>query len=565
MTLMPDPSIDPTAEAEPQLALAPVAHADPDKAVDEDEERRRKARANLMMRIAEHVDLPTVKESIGHVRKVARSERAHLSQLSDLVLNDVGLSSKLLRIINAAYYTTGGAGSITSMQRAVALMGFESVEMLAASLMLFERVPKGRDGEAVRDACSNALMSGWLAQQLCHSSRHVEAVYLPALFLNLGEMLVSLHAPVEARIIKKKVKDALGKSRRLDQPQQGDLAPATQAPTEPSRRQLHEATQWAARDVIGMTFEELGVEVARQWGWPEPLANQLRCLYADDASQEVEEHNYTRALCTAAADLAASLNALPVVGPEEELAMARQTCMRQFGDTWGTALNLDGDLLQSVGQWATEQQETIADYLDIAPPNANGERKTSRHGVAFQPKRPPVLNGPDRISKGLEHAYKGMQKSQELAAPMDELIEQLMVDLQEALRLQRIIVCLADTVQGGLRGVKGHGHRAPTVSSVFHVPLGGSQDLFSVLCANARDAIVSDAADPVIWKRLPSWFFQKVGARTFGVLPLTHRFQVRGMIYVDRQMANSLVLTDAELKQLQGVRDHLLRIMVEET
>ena len=120
-------------------------------------------------RISEHADFPTLRDSIGGIQKISRSERAHLNQLSGLVLNDVGMTSKLLRIINAAFYVSVGGGSITSMDRAVALMGFESVGMLAASLMLFEKAPKGRDGEAVRHACSRALLAGLLAQQLCHS------------------------------------------------------------------------------------------------------------------------------------------------------------------------------------------------------------------------------------------------------------------------------------------------------------------------------------------------------------------------------------------------------------
>lgn len=528
----------------------------------EKEDEQRKALANLMMRIAEHVDLPTVKESIGKVRRVVHSDRSHINQVSDLVLNDVGLSGKLLRIINAAFYSTGGAGSITSIQRAVALMGFESVEMLAASLTLFDRVPKGRDGDSARESCRHSLMAGWLAQNLCNSARHVEAVYLPALFVNLGQMLVSMHAPASARLIKKKIKDALARQTQLRQSESDTPSESTNLIL-PTQQQLHEITQQAARDIFGVTFEDIGVDVARQWGWPQVLANQLRSFYGTDPGQVAENTNYIRALCTAASEFASALNALPVDGSRDVLADAQSECLQTFYSTWGQALSLDKERLQSVAELAFEQREIIADFLEIAPEKSADLGMQTRFALPFQPKRVPMLAGPNRVSVGLNHALKVMENSIETAAPFEEVIQQLMFDLFEVLRLQRVVVCLRDSAAGGLRGAAGHGSRALTVSTAFQVPLGESPDLFSVLCASARDAIVTDSADPVILKHLPPWYFQKVGARTFGVLPLTHRYKVRGLIYVDRQMAGSLVLTDAELKLLQTVRDRLLKIMID--
>ena len=137
----------------------------------------------------------------------------------------------------------------------------------------------------------------------------------------------------------------------------------------------------------------------------------------------------------------------------------------------------------------------------------------------------------------------------------------MMLDLLEALSLQRVVVCLRDAAQGDLKGKTGSGLRAPAVTAAFHVPLAGSPDLFSVLCTNAKDALVADAGDPVVSKRLPPWFLQKVGARTFVLLPMTQRATVHGLIYVDRQMAGSLVLTEAELTLLKSVRDHLMLAM----
>lgn len=528
-------------------------------------QRREKALARLMHRISEHADFPTLRDSIGGIQKISRSERAHLNQLSGLVLNDVGMTSKLLRIINAAFYVSVGGGSITSMDRAVALMGFESVGMLAASLMLFEKAPKGRDGEAVRHACSRALLAGLLAQQLCNSTRHVESVYLTALFMNLGKMLVVMHFPNDARAIKAKTEEAVAVLVRQAEANAAlHTGAVKQAPQGPSASQVHDVQERMAKEVLGLTLEELGMEVAKQWGWPDNLAQHLRCLYPTDPAREATPEEYLRVLCTAASDLSDDLHKLPRKGKVEDVVAARDACMQRFGQAMGVALKLDPESLPALGELAVDKWADISELLGIRP-DAGQDGAAGKAGSAvdsgFQPKRPPAVRGPDRIAQGLAHALKGLAEAATSYAPLDHVLEQLMADLTEALLVQRVIVCMRDPAQGHLRGHVGSGARAAAVISAFHVPLGGSADLFSVLCLNAKDALISDAADPSIGKRLPPWYPQKVGAKTFVLLPLAQQATVHGLIYADRQLAGSLVLSEKEMALLKTVRNHLLVAM----
>ncbi|MFY8086697.1 MAG: hypothetical protein ACOVOG_05740, partial [Rubrivivax sp.] len=102
----------PDAATETPAASGVTAEGAPKPAKQDEEvdeaERRAKALARLMHRISEHADFPSLRDSIGGIQKIARSDRAHVNQLSGLVLNDVGMTSKLLRIINAAFYVSVG-------------------------------------------------------------------------------------------------------------------------------------------------------------------------------------------------------------------------------------------------------------------------------------------------------------------------------------------------------------------------------------------------------------------------------------------------------------------------
>ena len=88
--------------------------------------------------------------------------------------------------------------------------------------------------------------------------------------------------------------------------------------------------------------------------------------------------------------------------------------------------------------------------------------------------------------------------------------------------------------------------------------MGRSADLFSVLCAQGRDTLISDSADEVIARRLPDWYAARVGAATFLVLPLKVSGRVVGMVYGDRQEARSLVVGPRHLSLLEALRNQLV-------
>jgi len=80
---------------------------------------REQALARLLTRISSHADFPSLKESISSIQQIVRSEQAHMRALTEGVLKDVALTTKLLRLINSACYRAVGAGSISSVQRAL--------------------------------------------------------------------------------------------------------------------------------------------------------------------------------------------------------------------------------------------------------------------------------------------------------------------------------------------------------------------------------------------------------------------------------------------------------------
>ncbi len=590
MSTLAAPSPQPDANAQPIDAAAadgangvlPVdTPADPAAEAAALEAAEREAQlARLMQRMQKTADFPALKDSIRGIQKISRSDTAHLRALSDEVLGDVGLTNKLLRLINTAFYSSVGGGSITSIKRAIALMGFQSIGMLAASLALFEKLPKGPDGERVRAEFRRALLAGMLASEMCPGFKHQELAYLSALFQNLGTMLGWMHFKDEATEIEAKLVEL----RAAAAAEQDAADAAAGAPAHPDPH--HASVQQTAREVLGIGYEDLGVEVARQWGWPEDLQLALRRLHPRDPEQPAGSEERLRVACTAANLLAAKLENLH--DPEQI-----EACLAEFLPAWAVPLGIDAEMLAGMAERARTEWIEMATLLGLAlpagvagkggnplapaktpsgkgngpeliKPKASGQSGRGQgggQGGAQSRPVPPKVVVPAAVGQALGRALEAVSELAMSDAPLGAVLQALMTQIQHALQLQRIVVCLREPASGDLVGRIGLGDRASALAPQFRIALNPPNCLFGLLCAKNADTLISDAGDPVIAQRLPAWYARQVQAPTFLLLPLKLGDKPLGLIYGDRARAHTLQVGDAELTQLKAMRNQLIMAM----
>lgn len=464
----------------------------------------------LFSRIHERKDFPSLRDSIRSIHELTRCDRAHVRALTDEVLQDVALTNKLLRLINAAFYSSVGGGSITTMARAVALMGFEAVGRLAASLALFDQLPPGADGDRVRAEFSTALLAATLARQVYPN----EAVYVTALFQNLGQMLAWLHFPDDAQDIEEQLQ-ALAEAA-------GGAGSAPPAESVQVQR-------------LGLSYEDLGVEIARQWGWPESLLQDLRPRLPERLDAPVDRHSQVRVLCTAANILARRCQHLP----DEAVAGVVQ----RFTQEWGVALGLAHiDLVPYVERGLARWREMeVVLGLKRAPPVLPAGAVAPRSGTLRQ-----------ALSRGL----KDLQGVCKAGRPLEDVCRSLMEHWMSALELQRCLVLLREPgAPARLLARHGIGDRAPVLMPLFKVPLAPPADLFGLLTLKGSDTLISDTDDPTIARHLPLWFRTRMRANTFLVMPMHSGGQPMGLLYGDRADPGTLVVGERELELLKTMRD----------
>jgi HD-like signal output (HDOD) protein len=611
---LPENTLMPTQE--PSLPAAQPTNADASRPTGNEEEEARRAALlqaqaeaeaqarqaaveRLLARLSENPDFPSLRDSVRSIQKLARSENAHLRVMTDEIMRDIPLSNKLLRLINAAFYRAVGGGSIDSISRAISLMGFQSVGLLAASLKLFENLPKGPGATRVQQEFSRALMSGLLANQLCPSFKVGESTYLTAVFQNLGRMMVWSHFPAEAQRIETLARQA--------------SAPSPEAtPTSPHRLFLQQENE-AARQVLFISYDDLGVEVARMWGWPEHLQVALRPQVPEDPEEKVPSNQMVRVVCSLSNELAGMMADTPADDREQVFGQFQQTWQQFYGEDpeafkqmiegvdaqWcqmSQVMNLaklQPTLEKAVGQiqsamkrgeappmaymLSSVMQRPQTGSAPIPPAKTPPAAGAARPLPAGQPPaRPgpaataptgsravPARGVPNAVQAG-ERLARGMEELSELAlgdASLESVLMCALDALVQALGAQRGVACLRERGAGLLRGHLGRGEGALDATGHFSIPVSPPKDLFGLLCAKGADTLISDAHEPNIASRMPQWHTRHIQARSFLILPLNVGVINAGMLYADRPEAHSLEIDEATLKRLKALRNQVLMAM----
>lgn len=229
---------------------------------------------------------PSLPQRIVHL---ARMEGQRLDEMVELIHQDPGLVCALLREINAAQFHGHGTGSVTSMRRAVLLMGVRGVSETARGLRTWPGAltdgPDSPAAQALEDGLRRACMAGVVADILCPPGTDSQETLIAAMLQSLGHLVLLYHLPDEAAQI-----------ARLQQP-----APPA-APGEPETPGMQRDAAVAA--VLGMDLEEIGHTVVKGWGLDSQVLAAMRPLSRQAPVRKPDDHaGVMRATASAANEI----------------------------------------------------------------------------------------------------------------------------------------------------------------------------------------------------------------------------------------------------------------------
>ncbi|MCE1194380.1 MAG: HDOD domain-containing protein [Acidovorax sp.] len=500
----------------------------------------------LLRRMRHKSDFPALSDSVARIQRVATSEDDSISDLTHEILKDVALTHKLLRLVNSVHYAHASRGTISTVSRAVSLVGFNAVRNMALSLVLLDHMQDKAHASQMREEFLRAMMAGSVAAELCATAQAAEEAFIGAMFQNLGRMLCEFYFPEEARQVR-----ALLASGRV----QGEES--------------------AALQVLGLGFEDLGVGVARVWGLPESLQRCMRKPLGSPTQRPPEQGaERLRWVALAANEVAGTLLAndparvAPLLG--------------QIGTRYARTLGLSAEAIGEATLRARHKLVALADALELRVEPGSAAARLLQLPAAAQdgalapddgleplelrastaPALPTVLQPQaggavslaqvhDVLTAGIQDVTNAMVETFQL----NDVLRMILETMFRALGVRRMVFCLRETRSETLTGRFGLGEGSEAAVRAMKIPLRAAGDLFATVCLRGADTLINDAADPRMQARLPPWYRAGLNAPSFLLLPLQIKGQTFALIYADQAVPGGIVVDDRALGLLRTLRN----------
>jgi serine/threonine protein kinase len=489
----------------------------------------------LLRRMRHKTDFPALSESVVRIQRLATSDTESLKSLTDEILRDVSLTNKLLRMVNTVQFTAVAGGGISTVSRAVALVGFAGIRNMALSVLLLEHMGDKAHAAQLKEEFLRALMAGTLAGELSPLARESEEAFLGAMFQNLGRLLTEYYFPEEAVQIRQQV----------------------------ARNDTTATREMAARRILGIGLEDLGLGVAKAWGLPDSLQKALR-VPEGDVPQHAAPAGVERLRWMGRG---ANAMAAAMLSSDGE---AQTAALRAAADQYAHVLGVPARQIVSATLESREQLRQLASAMGLqvavgAPARrlleatmTMSEQATVATAALHAHDKTLIESHPDSESP-LVALTRGLTELRASLATnplrLSEVLNLVLDTLHRALDFRWVVLCLRDPKTGQLVGRLGLGAGVADISPAFRIGLGGAThgDLFAALCAKGADMLIKDAS--AVTGHLPSWYRQRVNAGSFMIMPLQIQGRCIGLIYADKMAAGSIVLHEGELAALRGLRD----------
>ncbi|WP_229217609.1 HDOD domain-containing protein [Massilia forsythiae] len=291
----------------------------------------RRVRTALLNKVCGEEDMFALGSAVARVVSMASSDDQGTHDLAYYVLSDVALTQRILRLANTVKYRAGSGTAVTTISRAIALLGFDNVKTTALAMLLVDTLGCSEHVYSVRAELEIALCASLVGREMARHSFYqgAEEAAIGALFKNLGPLLVASHEHERYREIA-----ALAASGK------------------------HTLAQ-SAQMILGCSYDALSEAVLDEWKIPDVIARAQRPMPEGPLKLALNRAEWMRQVASFSLDAARLLahGAAAAGGAAVQALLAR----------YGGALNLDGGQLDELLGVAARELAGLLQSMNLAP------------------------------------------------------------------------------------------------------------------------------------------------------------------------------------------------------
>ncbi len=461
----------------------------------------------LLLEMDKGGDFPALSRTITEINHAVGDENSRASRMTDIILRDISLTKKLLRLVNAAHYGTFGSQPISTISRAVVILGFDAVRNAAVALMLFEHLHNHANVDALRDEAVDSFYRGVLGRLLAASTgvRDSEEAFIGALFRDLGRLMARFHFFEQTEEVA-----TLMEQEMLDE-------------------------QTASHKVLGASYDELGLAIVKHWNFPPVILHAMKPISAAPMKKSAMSDGDRLQVV---ANLARELHRSVAGKSPEEQAHAIDALYMRYREAAQVSR-------ESLMETAIQAAQTLRSETAIL--NVDISKSALMRQLLNSPAGSGAVAEPDAAAEEALNDSTGNDPTNVLALGMQDMTALMLgqYHLADIFKLvgelfyrselfDHVMVCVLDRASQRLVGRVGLGRNAVQMRGNFSIPLSFAPDVFHAAIAKGQDILISDATADNIRSRIPEWYAHAFNAHAFLLLPVMINNKPLGLIYADK-------------------------------
>ncbi len=492
----------------------------------------------LLNHISRSAGFPAFLANIQEIMSFQANPYFTVHDISRVILRDLSMTTQILKLVNSIYFQTYQR-QVHTVSGAVMLLGLEHVRELALGLKLFENFRQSSSLKAVKQLVLSAFLTAIQSQELARKEENLkdEEVFLTALLFNWGELMVAYYFP--------------GKHQQIQK----------MAAAQNIRKSA------AAKEILHVSLEELGLAILKLWNFPSNLINRLSAFHFGGIALTGPEGRLKKIIVGA--------DCLARILLNDNLTQEEWQHQRA---KLGRSLGIKPDFLEESLAASLERFQTLAQILKV---NLKDTAFTANLNVTETKKAKSQLPGDSDKAQEIAAAPKPAPPAPSLTAENDEEIQRLkflyqvlaeihqamadkaainqvldlvMEGLYRGLGFDRVAFCLVSSDRTWLTSRYGLGERVEKLLPLLSTPLTAKKNALALALRQHQEYLVNPYNQPADYLLMDEGFWQMSGTQVFLVSPI-HVEQVPiGLFYVDRCKPQA-VITELERQRLRSFRD----------
>jgi putative nucleotidyltransferase with HDIG domain len=156
--------------------------------------------ARIRAEIVNAKDLPTIPVLLARILAVVDGDRSSTRDLVDVMQRDQVLAGRVLRLANSGFF--GFSRQVSTLARAVMILGFSSVRSLALGVKVWETL-LGEGGAALTALWAHSALVGAAARLIAQRTRAAdpEEVFTAGLLHDIGRVVLARKFPAEYAVV----------------------------------------------------------------------------------------------------------------------------------------------------------------------------------------------------------------------------------------------------------------------------------------------------------------------------------------------------------------------------